>query len=117
MAWQYRTGWPYTDRFLRLGETSTGELFFYDEVGAPNGENYPAFHRLDLRLNRAFNTANGRVHAFLELTNLYDHGNVRTYEFNFDCATREPSSCRFRRDPEFWFKLLPSIGLNWNWDL
>jgi hypothetical protein len=76
-----------------------------------------AFHRLDLRLNRAFKTSSGRVHAFLELTNLYNHGNVRTYDFKFAYAGEEAASCRYRKDPEFWFKLLPSIGLSWNWDL
>jgi hypothetical protein len=53
----------------------------------------------------------------LELTNLYNHGNVRTYDFKFAYAGEEAASCRYRKDPEFWFKLLPSIGLSWNWDL
>jgi len=117
MAWQYRSGWPYTDRTLRLGETAAGEFFFYDQVGEPNATRYPAFHRLDLRLNRAFKTSKGQVHAYLELTNLYNHGNVRTYEYNFECTNSTTPDCRYRKDPEFWFKLLPSIGLNWNWDL
>ena len=42
---------------------------------------------------------------------------VRSYEYNFECGTSTTPDCRYRRDPEFWFKLLPSIGLNWNWDL
>ncbi|MBT6907916.1 MAG: TonB-dependent receptor [Gemmatimonadetes bacterium] len=117
MAWQYRSGWPYTDRTLRLGETAAGEFFFYDQVGEPNATRYPAFHRLDLRLNRAFKTSKGQVHAYLELTNLYNHGNVRTYEYNFECTNSTTPDCHYRKDPEFWFKLLPSIGLNWNWDL
>ena len=116
-AWQYRSGWPYTDRSLQIGQTTGGDFFFYDQVGQPNAARYPAFHRLDLRLNRAFKTSKGRVHAFLELTNLYNHGNVRTYEYDFECANSTTPDCHYRKVPEFWFKLLPSIGLNWNWDL
>ena len=116
MAWQYRTGWPYTDRSLRLDETGS-RSFFYDQIGEPNAAQYPAFHRLDLRANRAFTISNGQVHAFIELTNLYNHGNVRSYEYDFECGSEEAASCRYRKVPEFWFKLLPSIGLTWNWDL
>ena len=41
----------------------------------------------------------------------------RSYEYNFECGISTTPDCPYRRDPEFWFKLLLSIGLNWNWDL
>ncbi|MDA0334948.1 MAG: TonB-dependent receptor [bacterium] len=117
IAWQYRTGWPYTDQFLRQGRATDGSVFYYSQTGPPNGANAPAFHRLDLRVNRSFATSKGSVHAFLELTNLYNHGNVRSYEYFFECDPAGTSACHFRKSPEYWFKLLPSLGLTWDWDL
>ena len=115
-AWQYRSGWPYTDQFLRVHRDAQDNVYFSTQVGAPNGETYPAFHRLDLRASRTFSTTHGRVDAFLELTNLYNHGNVRTYEYYFQCGDT-PESCHYEKDPAYWFRLLPSIGIDWNWDL
>ncbi len=115
-AWQYRSGWPYTDQFLRTHRDAEGNAFFSSQAGAPNGATYPAFHRLDLRASRTFSTTHGRVDAFLELTNLYNHGNVRTYEYYFQCG-ETPESCHYEKDPAYWFRLLPSIGIDWNWDL
>lgn len=117
LAWQYRTGWPYTEQFLRRRQRADGSFYFDNEVGAPNGTNYPAFHRLDLRVNRSFLTAKGRVHAFLEVTNLYNHGNVRDYEYFFQCSDSATPDCHYRKSPNYWFKLLPSLGLTWDWDL
>lgn len=112
-AWQYRTGWPYTDRVLRKGALEDGRSYFYTELGEPYGRRYAAFHRLDLRVNRHFDTAKGRVSAFCEVVNLYDRGNVRTYEYGFNC--NGPDECRLVENPEYWFRLLPSIGINWSW--
>jgi outer membrane cobalamin receptor len=116
-AWQYRSGWPYTERALHRGETAGGDFFYATQFGEPNGSRYPSFHRLDLRLNRVFKTSNGQVHAYLELINFYNHGNVRSYEYILECANTTTPDCRYRKVPEFWFKLLPSIGFTWNWDL
>ena len=115
-AWQYRSGWPFTDRQLRH-DTVRGEPIFYDQLDELNSSIYPPFHRLDLRLNRTINTAAGRIRAFLEITNVYNHGNVRNYLYGFTCSSEAASSCRYRKVPEFWFKLLPSAGLSWSWDL
>jgi outer membrane receptor protein involved in Fe transport len=115
-AWQYRSGWPFTDQVLRMGRDLEGNVFFYDQPGTPNGENYPAFHRLDLRASRAFAIPRGRLRAFVEVTNLYNHGNVRTYEFLFRCGNT-PESCHYEKFPAYWFRLLPSMGIDWNWDL
>lgn len=76
------------------------------------GQNYPAFHRLDLRVNRHFETKQGRVSVSLELVNLYNRGNVRTYDFFVECSA--PEDCRIEREPQFWFRLLPSVGVNWS---
>ena len=112
-AWQYRTGWPYTDRVVGTGTLEDGRTFLYTELGEPYGRKYAAFHRLDLRVNRHFNTANGRVSVFFEIVNLYNRGNVRTYEYSFNCSGL--NECRLEKIPEYWFRLLPSIGVSWSW--
>ena len=112
LAWQYHTGWPFTDQVMRRGTTNEGGVYFYTEPGPPHGARYPAFHRLDLRVSRHFETRSGRVSAFLELVNIYDRGNVRTYNYPWHCTG---SGCSLGRSPEYWFGLLPSLGVSWSW--
>jgi outer membrane cobalamin receptor len=114
LAWQYRSGWPYTEKFLRQGTWPDGTAYLYEEAGAPYGRRYPAFHRLDLRLNRHFDTSRGRVAVFLEGVNLYNRGNVRAYEYWLQHLPA--GEYRYRKTPEYWFRLLPSLGVNWTWD-
>jgi hypothetical protein len=97
-----------------VGTLPDGRRYVYEEAGQPYGRNYPAFHRLDLRLSRHFDLSKGRVSAFLEVVNLYNHGNVRAYEYGL---IRLPSGeLRQTQSPEYWFRLLPSVGLSWTWD-
>jgi len=113
-AWQYRSGWPYTERVLRTETQENGGTNYYTEMGEPYGRRYPAFHRIDLRLNRHFDFSKGRISAFIEVVNLYNRDNVRTYEYSFLCNDLE--GCRLEKEPEYWFRLLPSVGVNWSWD-
>jgi outer membrane receptor protein involved in Fe transport len=114
LAWQYRSGWPYTERALRAGTLPDGRNYVYEEAGVPYGRNYPAFHRLDLRLSRHFALSRGQVSAFVEVINLYDHGNVRAYIY--ELRRLPDGGFRSYSVPEYWFRLLPSVGLSWFWD-
>ena len=100
-AWQFRSVWPHTDRALFRGETAGGDFFYATQIGEPNGSRYPSLHRLYLRLNRVFKTSNGQVHAFLELINFYNNGNVRSYEYILECANTTTPDWRYRKVPEF----------------
>jgi hypothetical protein len=40
---------------------------------------------------------------------------VRTYEF--DLHRLESGDCHLQRLPDYWFRLLPSIGITWNLEL
>ncbi|MBD3403402.1 TonB-dependent receptor plug domain-containing protein [candidate division GN15 bacterium] len=110
LAWQYRTGWPYTE-----AEIVTDGNYYYISAGDLNGERYPAYHRLDLRLNRYFETSHGRVSLFVELINLYDRDNIRTYEYSF-VANSHDDGYHLIRDEWHWFGILPSIGISWQVD-
>ena len=114
MAWQYRTGWPFTEEVLRQAAFEDGTTYLYVTAGEPHGTRYPAFHRADLRLSRHFETTGGRLSTFLEMINLYNHGNVRRY--NYIWRHDDAGQLRLNREAEYWFKLLPSIGVSWSWD-
>ena len=114
LAWQFRSGWPFTEKVLQSGVWEDGTEYLYTTAGEPQGSRYPAFHRFDLRLSRRFETVSrGRISTYLELVNLYNRGNVRTYEYYSEL--NDQGEWRLKKQPEFWFRLLPSIGLTWSW--
>ncbi len=110
-AWQYHSGWPYTEAaFKRIALNSGG--FFYDlGYGPRNAARLPAYHRFDLRVNRYFDASKGRWSVFLELINLYNRSNVRTYEY--DLEVQPNGQFVTERHVEKWLPLLPSLGLSW----
>lgn len=103
---------------LRQGAFEDGTTYLYVTAGEPHGARYPAFHRADLRLSRHFEIITkrlrGRLSTFLEMINLYNHGNVRRY--NYIWHRDDSGQLRLNREAEYWFKLLPSIGVSWSWD-
>jgi hypothetical protein len=77
----YTSGRPYTP-FL-VAETlaqnrSTGIL----DLTRVSGMRTPAYHRLDLRVDRRFLRSWGALVLYLEIENVYNRKNVRTYDWN-----------------------------------
>ncbi len=114
LAWQYHTGWPFTEKKMGIGTAANGTTYAYEYVDKIYGTNYPSFHRLDLRLNRIFRTSRGTISTFLELINLYNHKNVRTYETWIAGDGR--GNYYQQQETQYWFKLLPSLGISWSWE-
>ena len=112
LAWQYRTGWPYTDVILKQDTGPDGD-YYWTEWGPAQAARFPAFHRLDLRLSRRFRTKSGEVAAFLELVNLYNRGNVQTYSYWW--IDDGEGGYYLKKVPDYWFRLLPSLGVSWSW--
>ena len=110
-AWQYRTGWPYTPFEVKRIARGDGTFAYYHDYGLFNGNRYPAYHRLDIRVNRYFNISKGKITVFLHLINAYNHVNVN----NFDFSILEESADSFRSEveAETWFGILPFIGVSW----
>jgi outer membrane receptor protein involved in Fe transport len=102
LAWNYHTGWPFTpavkSEFIR-----NDTLFLDVEAGAPYSERYPAFSRVDLRINRYFQTSRGQITLFFEIINMLNQKNVRHYYYNFENI----NGWRLARTEEYWFKMLP----------
>ena len=114
ISWHAHSGWPYTAEVMKSTQSPDG-IIYYTTVGKFHGENYPAYHRLDLRINRHFYTSRGRITTFVSIINLYNHGNVRNIRNNWvwNHASNRPYLVE-RQD--YWFKILPSIGVSWTWD-
>jgi outer membrane receptor protein involved in Fe transport len=110
----YQVGerWELSGRFtLASGRPYTPPLFtesveqnrlIYD-VTRFNAERLPAFHRLDLRVDRKFRFFGRNASLFAEMQNLYNHRSVIEYSWNQ--KTRELYA-------EKQLGLLPVIGIN-----
>jgi hypothetical protein len=113
ISWQYHTGWPYTESLIESRQLPDGSTQYNRAYGEFNDANYPSYQRLDLRINRHFYTSTGRISAFMSLINLYDRGNVRNIDYSWQWRNDRPALIG---ENEYWFKLLPSIGITWHWE-
>ena len=113
VAWQYHSGWPYTERrFVRI-DVPEGEWPFRDGFGPRNAVRLPAYHRLDARLSRHFELKGGRLSCFLEIVNLYDRENVRDILPGDRRRIVDGELVADSTVNEEWFPLLPSVGVSW----
>ena len=110
-AWQYHSGWPYTEARFERVDLSSGGFFYALMFKARNGARLPAYHRFDVRANRYFNVGKGQLAVFLEMINLYNRTNVRSYEY--DLERQSNGQIVTTRLAEKWLPRLPSIGISW----
>jgi len=110
-AWQYHSGWPYTAvAFQRV--VLNNDAVSYELIYEPrNGARLPAYHRFDVRANRYFNVGKGQLAVFVEVINLYNRANVRSYVYDLDLQPNGQFVAT--RNAEKWFPRLPSIGISW----
>ncbi len=88
--WQYRTGNPYTpviDASLIL-DPRNGKPIYLPNYGETNSERLPPYHRLDLRVSKAFRFNSWELGIFLELLNAYNRQNLLDYRYNEDYTER-----------------------------
>ncbi|MFH1566744.1 MAG: TonB-dependent receptor [Gemmatimonadota bacterium] len=112
-AWQYRSGWPFTARrFVRV-DVPEGEWPFRDGFGPRNAVRLPAYHRLDLRVNRYFEVRGGRLSLFVEVSNLYDRQNVRDIRPGNRRQVVNGQLVALTEVRDEWLPLLPSVGASW----
>jgi hypothetical protein len=112
-SWLYHTGWPTTSFGARLSTSGDGDGGVEPVLGPIRGDRLPAYHRLDLRLGRAWDLRRGRLVAYLDLQNAYNRQNVRGYEaflFELDPNGAPVASARMVR----WGGRLPTFGLRWS---
>ena len=114
-AFQYHTGWPFTDLRLVRAQVSPGEYVNYITPDREWADRFEPFHRLDLRLSRHFRWGKGQLKLFVEMLNAYGRENVRTYSY---LAIDTPSGTQLLRDAdECWFGRIPSFGVSYDLEL
>ncbi|MFC1585405.1 TonB-dependent receptor plug domain-containing protein [Fibrobacterota bacterium] len=111
LAWQYRSGWPYTEYTVERIQRPDNTFAYYHDYGEFNAGRYPAYHRLDVRINRHFHTRKGIISAFLHVINLYNRENV--YAYDHEVVSESATDFRALIEPEPFFGILPFAGVNW----
>ena len=111
-SWQYHTGWPYTGYHFESQARPDGTIAFYEVYGGFKGSRYPAYHRLDIRINRHFNTAHGRFTTFLQVINVYNRKNIQAIDV--DVVENQSGKFDIVQDNEYWFGLMPALGISWD---
>jgi TonB dependent receptor/CarboxypepD_reg-like domain/TonB-dependent Receptor Plug Domain len=115
---QFYTGWRRTNYHYNTQILTGGKLIFYPAHELYNGTAYPAYHRMDLRINRHFQLKKGNISAFVHIINLYNHKNLR----KFDLDTRDSNGNLVPdgnggyltpRNDVYWFGFTPILGVSW----
>ncbi|UCE67237.1 MAG: TonB-dependent receptor [Candidatus Zixiibacteriota bacterium] len=109
-AFQYHSGWPYTNLFLASQSTPEGTVYWV-QADEQWGARFKPYHRLDLRINRYFPLKKGRITAFIEILNVYNQKNVRKYNYYL---RRIGDRINFSKEPDYWFGWMPSFGISYD---
>jgi TonB family protein len=97
---RYVTGNPYTPYVGGIADLDAGG---YGAIpGAPWSARSPAFHSLDLRVEKTWKLGGGSVAAYLDLQNVYNRKNPEGRMYNYNYSKSQPLA---------GLPLLPVIGL------
>lgn len=80
---RYVTGSPYTPN---VGGTMDYDAGAYAPVESPhrNSERLPAFHQLDVRIDKTWKFQDWSLSAYLDVQNVYNHRSTEAISYNFD---------------------------------
>ncbi|MCI0494928.1 hypothetical protein L0Z72_07960, partial [candidate division KSB1 bacterium] len=117
LSWQFYRGWPRTDYTYRYQTLENGALHFCAVHQLFNGVIYPAFHRMDLRINRHFKTSIGSVAIYLHLINLYNRENLKKFDLdtrddNGNYSIDQEGNYVPFHDDKYWFGFMPVLGVS-----
>jgi hypothetical protein len=111
-AWQLGRGWELGGTFRYttgnpetpvVGSFYNADLDLYSPVyGDVNSERSPAFHRLDVRLEKRFVVGGGTVATYLDVQNAYNRRSIEGTRYNFDYS--EQTAIR-------GLPIIPSLGV------
>ena len=116
---QFYTGWHRTNYHYNTRTLPGGRLLFYPVHEVYNATAYPAYHRMDLRINRHFELKKSKLSAFVHVINLYNHKNLRKFDLNAtDLVTDQliPDGNGGYITPvgsKYWFGITPVVGISW----
>ncbi len=110
LAWQVHTGWPYTEVEIKDAWQGNDPILFLQATDPWQGR-LDVFKRLDVRMNRKFETSRGTITAFVEVINVLADVNVRNYEYSL--VSRD-GVYSIQRSKETWFGPMPSFGISYD---
>ena len=89
LKWRYESGQLITPLEGAIEDPQTAGLY-NPQYGEPFSERLPAYHRLDIRADRAYRFSRVDVDIYIEIINLYARDNVVAYRYeNADYSERE----------------------------
>ena len=104
VKWQYRTGNPYTpvEGATQQTDPRNGESIYIPNYAETNSGRLPPYHRLDVKLSKAFRFNSWEMSLFLELLNAYNRRNLLDFTYNDDYT---------EKDEIYQFPLIPYLGI------
>jgi hypothetical protein len=110
-AWQFHTGWPFTDQIFTLVPLSNGTLTYSWVFGPTGALRSSSYHRLDLRATRTYRLRHGTLRAYVDIFNAYDRQNEVGFDDHY--AYISQGKLIVVKTPGKMLPLLPSAGLSW----
>ena len=104
VKWQYRTGNPYTpvEDATQQTDPRNGELIYIPNYAETNSGRLPSYHRLDMKLSKAFRFNSWEMSLFLELLNAYNRKNLLDFSYSDDYT---------EKDEIYQFPIIPYLGI------
>lgn len=105
--WQYSFRWivaggrPFTPYDQAASQRANAGIYDLNRI---NGERYPAYHSLNLRVDRRYNFRNSNLVMYWDIWNVYNRKNISRYSWN---------ELENRQDRSDQWSLLPVFGLEW----
>ncbi|MGE0441163.1 MAG: TonB-dependent receptor [Gemmatimonadales bacterium] len=109
-AWQYHSGWPFTEQTFAVDTLGSGEGVLRGGYGRLYGTRLPAYHRLDLRATRRFSLGRGALRIFVDVFNAYARNNVVAYDYDVRLTDDVFEVLRAERK---LLPIVPTFGVSW----
>ncbi|MEI8257556.1 MAG: TonB-dependent receptor, partial [Deltaproteobacteria bacterium] len=100
LRFRYVTGSPTTPIISNIYNADSFQYFPIQ--GATNSTRTADFHQLDLRIDKTFQFSWGRIGAYLEVLNVYNHLNQEGVSYNFNYT---------RSTPFTGLPIIPNLGI------
>jgi outer membrane receptor protein involved in Fe transport len=112
-GWTFHSGWPTTEWKYGVVPLANGSWFWTRTFGPLNAARLPDYHRLDLRVTRAFQFRGGALDVYADLFNVYDRRNLGSIRFG-GRLEQDGQVTTVRRDGgEEMLPFLPIFGLRY----
>jgi hypothetical protein len=98
------SGNPYTPHIGAAYDASGGDYVAID--GPRNSARLPAFHQLDLRVDKRFVWRKVMLETYVDVQNVYNHQNVEFLQDSYDLTQSRPVAS---------LPILPSLGMRLQW--